>query len=98
MAGMCHKVVAETAKGLCGAEYELNCSMSNDFYKAYPSQKQYIRRHWKNMIPAARKTLVMMLKDNSISDILKDEIADALILDRALPQGDAQAAGLSTFH
>lgn len=95
MTAVCHRMIAETAKELCAAEYEMNCGLSNDFYKAYPVQKKYVRRHWKNMIAAARKTLTACLKSPNLSENQKDQIMEALLLDRTLPQGDLQPTNQS---
>lgn len=98
MSLFCHKLIAETAKEMAGAEYEDAAGSDDQFYKAYSSQKQFIRRHWKNYVGVARKVLTQMLAMDHVSEILKDEIADALIKDREIPQGGDKAIHHGLVH
>lgn len=80
---MTHKLIAETAKEMAACAYE-ECAKKNDFYKAYPSQKAFVSRHWKNFVGFARSTLASMLAMNHVDDSTKEQIADALFADRSL--------------
>ena len=57
---ICHKLVAETAKEITFAVYEI---MAHDdvFYKANPTAKRFVARQWKNFIGHARASLLVML-------------------------------------
>lgn len=96
-----HMLVAETAKELAGAAYEV-LAARDDWYKANPSQRGFIARKWRQFIPAARDTLVDMLTDNGTSDHMKDKIAEGLMLDGAMnppvEHAKSEAARLSLLN
>lgn len=83
-----HFLIKDVAQALAGAYYELAASTGkhcNEFYKAYPNQKRFIRKEWPSFIHYARQTLVQQLMDQSLSDAQKMDISDALCLDATLP-------------
>jgi hypothetical protein len=97
-----HKQIAEIAKGICGELYER--LMGEDrFYEAWKKQnpdlssKQlealFIKRNWHNCVNSARNTLVNMLTDPSVTEAMKEEVANVLIMDRSLVRGRGTHVG-----
>lgn len=74
---ICHKVIAEAAKGITGAAYEIMAS-NNDFYRQHPNQKAFIRKYWTQFVGHARAALAVMLTDPTVSDALKEPVYEAL--------------------
>lgn len=81
-----HKLIAQTAKEFAAAVYE-DMAKDNAFYKAWPSQRNFVRAHWTQFVKPAREQLAKMLGGN-YPQIMKDEIAEALIADRSLHGAD----------
>ncbi len=87
-----HHVIAQTAKEIATAAYE-EMAQVNEFYAQNKSVDRYVRRNWRHYIPFARKALVDVLtKDFTFEircgqyteqavDTMKNEIAEALIID-----------------
>jgi hypothetical protein len=84
-ARMVHKTIMKTAKEIAGAYYEIAASRDNRFYRAYPNQGGFIQQNWKNFVMTAREILTGMLSRPGISEHMKNEIYDALLLDAELP-------------
>lgn len=80
----CHKLIKKIAQEFCGCFYEEEARMNDNFFKRFPKQKEFINMSWYLFIPAARETLAKMLAVN-YSDSMKEEINEALQLDRTLP-------------
>lgn len=78
-----HRVVARSAKAYCAELYEVYASRWPDFYKAFPSQNDFVRAHWAHFIGHARATLARMLA-TKIDEDLKKVIHDGLIRDQSL--------------
>lgn len=98
----CHKQIAEVAKVICGELYER--LMGDDrFYKAWRNENQgstikqmedrFIERNWTRCVGSARTSLVMILKDPSISEAIKEEVVDILERDRSLVRGRGSYVG-----
>lgn len=85
-----HKLIAQTAKELAGAYYEIKAGESNEFYKMWPNQRHFISRRFRTFIPTAREVLVSMLAGN-YPDAMKEEIFEALQKDAALNPSRAHA-------
>lgn len=81
----CHKLIMSTAKEMAGTFYD-EAAKDNTFYKHYPSIKHFVSFEWGRFVPMARSTLASMLALNHISEFVKEEIAEALQLDRVLPE------------
>lgn len=81
---MAHELVAETAKQMAGAFYELAAS-NNDFYKHYPNQQMFIGREYKRFIEVAKRHLSGMLGLVETPEYQKEIIFEALILHSSLP-------------
>lgn len=87
MAKYTHNYVAKVAQGMAAEVYE-QMARDNKFYKVWPNQKYFINKNWPNFIKEARGILASMLTMPTYSEEQKDEIMQALFLDRALPAGD----------
>lgn len=79
----CHLLVKDTARSLAEALYEKMASASPAFYKANPEVRTFVNHTWKHLIEEARTTLVRMLSLPYPQE-LKDQIAEAIILDNTL--------------
>lgn len=91
MARYVHVLIKKTAEEMAGCFYE-EAAHDNQFYYFYPNVKKFIKREYKRFIKPARAMLAQMLGMNHVSQALKDEIHEALLLDRSLPQGNAPSA------
>lgn len=78
-----HRLIAETAKEIAAAAYE-DLVRDDMFYRAWPRQRHFVIKKWATFIPAARDSLIEILKGNHPQP-MKDEIMEALLLDRSLP-------------
>lgn len=83
---MVHEMIASVAKAIAEKKYEMFAS-NNEFYKMFPDIKRYVALEWARFVPEARETLGKMLAVNTISQEHKEQIAEALMLDRTLPVG-----------
>jgi hypothetical protein len=81
---VCHKLLKKTAQEFAGAFYE-GAAHDNEFYHYYPKEKAFIAREWGRFVPHARQILAQMLDRADVSLHEKDEILEALIFDRSLP-------------
>jgi hypothetical protein len=82
--GMVHELIAETAKDMCAVWYE-EAAHDNDFYKKFPSQKGFVRKHWQSFIRVARPYLAELLNDHhGLTPHMKDAIHEALLLNAAV--------------
>lgn len=79
-----HKLIAETAKEIAAAAYE-DMALDNTFYQMWPNQKKFVNKQHRTFIRAAREALAKMLGMPEYSEEIKEEIFQALLLDRALP-------------
>jgi hypothetical protein len=94
MTRICHALIAKTAKEITFAAYEI-LAHDDKFYKAWPNQRRFVARQWKNFIGHARASLVVMLqpipgteKDPdgpkyATAELMRDLIEDALITEGA---------------
>lgn len=99
MAAHCHKQVRDIAMAIAGELYER--LMGDDrFWKMWQNQNpgatrkemedRFIDMNWGRCIGQARKALVMMLKDPSISEEAKWQVMDVLERDASLTRGRKQ--------
>lgn len=96
MPAHCHKQVADIAKAIAGELYE-KLMGDNRFWEVWQKQnpdatrkemeRRFIDLNWGKCIGEARKALVMMLKDSSVSEDTKMEIVDVLEKDASLARG-----------
>jgi hypothetical protein len=87
MAKYAHKLIAKTAQEIAAAAYQ-DMAMDDDFYKMWPKEKVFVNKMWPTFVRVARETLANMLSMDTYDEKVKEEIAQALMLDRALPAGD----------
>lgn len=78
-----HKVIKDVAVGIAEAAYE-NLAQDNDFYKAWPNRRHFVRKSWPTFITHARNSLVEMLRRPEYTEAMKEEIVEILALDRTL--------------
>jgi hypothetical protein len=71
---------------------------SDKFYKAYPSQKNFVTRHWGNFVGQARQAMIQLLGKPHISDVAKEDIADAIFSERTLPVGGKSVGSVPSLH
>lgn len=83
---MCHELLASVAKAIAGKMYDSFAS-DNEFYKLWPDVKEYIALEWGRFVPEARRALAMRLGAKDASNEEKEQIYEALALDRSLPKG-----------
>lgn len=86
---MVHEYVKKVAQSIAGEYYEKAAS-NDDFYKAWPKQDAYIRRCWQDHVGVARACLTEMLKSAKYTAEQKEQIYDALLLDRTLPKSQTR--------
>lgn len=58
---ICHQLIAKTAKEITFAAYEI-LAHDDAFYRAWPNQRRFVARQWKNFIGHARASLMVMLQ------------------------------------
>jgi len=56
-------------------------------------EELFIEKNWKNCIGSARRALVAMLIDPSISEHVKEEVVDVLLKDKSLIRGRGTHVG-----
>lgn len=105
MTQVIHKRIAKVAKALCAEAYEV-LARENAFYATNPSQRNYVRRAWKDFIPFARDSLFALLNKDYTFEIrmgqyteaqviaMKDEIYEVILIDSAF-KGAPEAAQAS---
>lgn len=94
----CHIMVAKAAQGICREMFDSLMHHDELFAKwkaRFPEgtstktlEEEFVKKNWGDCIPAARATLTQLLTQ-PIADVLKEEIAEALILDKTLIKGRA---------
>lgn len=89
-----HKVIRDAAVGIAHETYEALMSR-NDWYKLWKDEwpelafhpekleKKWVNLHWAQYIEPAKAALVALL-NSPVPEVLKEEIANALVLDRQL--------------
>lgn len=82
----CHKLVADTAKGMAAAMYE-ELAKNNGWYKMNPSQSVFVEKAYGSLIEQARQILASMLSSKTVEEQQKEIIFEALLLDKSLQQG-----------
>ena len=85
---MVHVLVKRTAEELAGAYYEhaaSNDRHGDEFYRAFPNQKKFIKAEWANFIYYAKQVMTQMLCNPMTNDAYKIDLHEALTLDATLP-------------
>ena len=89
MAKYTHKLIAETAKQICGAAYD-HLAHDNGFHKANPNTKKFINKYWGMFVGEARSVLASMLNNPNTCERDRVVIVEALMLDRELPRNKSE--------
>jgi hypothetical protein len=94
----CHKLVRDVAQAIAGELYEIVMG-DNDVRAEWKKQNpnlnecalvaRFVAKNWGNMIPQARATMALILRDPSQSALHAD-IYEALCLDATLRHGRPQ--------
>jgi hypothetical protein len=82
----CHKMVADTAKGMAAAVYE-ELAKNNAWYELNRSQQVFVEKTYGSLIEQARQVLAQMLSSKTVEEQQKEIIFEALLLDKSLQQG-----------
>jgi hypothetical protein len=80
--GVAHELVAETAKDMARAIYEVAASESNEFYAKWPSMEGFVRARWSSFIQPARTHLAELLhpsRHSMTTPEMREQIHDALL-------------------
>jgi hypothetical protein len=85
-----HKIVGDLAVKMAQTVYEERAK-DNTFYAQFPNRNAFVRQFAPMFISDARAVLTDMLQQESISDAEREDIFNALILDRTLPRGPGRA-------
>lgn len=93
----CHYLIKKTAVELAGTFYDEQAH-DNTFYHFYPTEKFFIKTEWHQFITMAKSMLVQMLGAKDTCEAMKEEIFDALILDKLLPKGGTPIETIGTMH
>lgn len=94
----CHKLIAETAQAMAHEVYDA-LMQRNDWYAGWKRQNpgagskalesRWVKRTWGTYIASARAQLASMLARNDVSEEMKEQIMEALVLDSSLIRGRA---------
>ena len=100
MAKYAHKLVAKTAQEIAAYAYQ-DMAMDDMFYKMWPNERNFVKKQWGTFVRPASEALARMLAMDKYSEKVKEEIMQALLFDRALPErGDTsvQESTASIVH
>lgn len=93
MAQYCHWLIKKTAQEMAGEWYE-TAARDDQIFKICPDQKVFIRKCWGHFIPLARVCLIKSLKSRTLPEAAKEEIMEAIILDKSCPKDTAVHRGI----
>lgn len=92
-----HKMIAKVAQEMCFALYE-ELMTRDEWYRDWKAKhpgassrglaEAFVKKNWARYIEQSRATLAGLLSQ-PIDDVLKEQIADALVLDKSLVKGRA---------
>lgn len=66
----------------------------NAFYNHYPARSLFVEREWHMFIQHARRCMAEQLADPNVAVGVKDDIMEALTLDRMIPRPDNVGPGM----
>lgn len=95
MSKYCHWMMKKVAQELAGEWYETQ-ARDNEIFKICPDQKLFIHKCWGHFLPLARVCLVKSLNSMTLPESAKEDIMEALILDKSLPEDTAVHRGVIT--
>ncbi len=90
---MVHELIQRVAKEAAQMFYDAACTKSNNMYKAFPNEADFVATQWPDFIGHAKAKLTEMLTLPGVPEDQKEFIYDALCLDRTLPK--SQSRGLN---
>jgi hypothetical protein len=93
-----HELVAATAVGLAEEIYQEVMSSSNLAFKQSISREDFVKKAAPELLKPARNLLGSQLNDPLLPDSLKEQIAQALILDNSLPKTGTSIVKKDTWH
>lgn len=93
MAYYCHWLIKKTAQEMAGEWFEKNMNKDNELYKIVKrdniNEKKFIKKCWGHFVPLARACLIKSLQSPSLPDLAKDDIYEAIMLDRQVVKDTA---------
>lgn len=81
-----HKLIADLCVHMAEEIYEEVCSGSNAVYKVQGNRRDFVKQCAPTMKPAAIGVLGSMLRDPKLSEWDKEQIYEALVMDRSMPK------------
>lgn len=90
---LAHKLVAKVAKECCSADYD-RLARDNRFFKHWPSERCFVGHNWRFYIKTARACLTKLLANPNFPEDKKEEIFEALMLDRSIPRGGSSVPAI----
>lgn len=78
MSKICHALVAKTAKEITAEAWEI-LSSNDDFHRKFPKVRRFVQQQWPNFVGHARAALIVVLRDPTIHEHLKEPIYEAFI-------------------
>lgn len=93
----CHYLIWQTAEQLAGEHYD-KAAHDNLFYQYYPSEAFFLAHETHQFITMAKSILVAMLGRPDICEAMKEEIFEALCLDKLLPKSGTPIEAIGTRH
>lgn len=88
-----HRMIAKLAEDMAYLSYEQSAK-GNNFYKAFPNAKAYVREVAPTLIEEAYRTLCKVLGDDDIPEKQKNEIYEAIMAHNAIPTGKNKSLGV----
>lgn len=87
---LAHNTVANAAREWAGAWYEENAKDNALYHHVmkplFANQADFIAKCWGQFVPVARAALAKSLNDPNIPQHVKDDVYDALLMDKTLPR------------
>jgi len=82
-----HKMVAHVQQEIAQSIYE-QLAKRDDFYKTWPDRAVFVKQCAPTLRDAARSVLSEQLARHDVSQVEKEQIYEALLLDAVLPNED----------
>jgi hypothetical protein len=93
-----HELIAKTAVAMAQEIYEEIMSSSNLAFKESISREDFVKKAAPELVKAARILLGSQLRDQSLPESMKEQIAEPLILDNELPKTGPSIVKKDTWH
>jgi len=98
---MVHKTIKKVAQEMAGSYYEHAASHKkhgDEFYKAFPSQKAFMKSEWRKFVQTAKECMTQMLANPLTPEAYKQDIYHALLLDATLPYSQQETQIVNIPH